>query len=230
MRHINNTLFIIKMLVDQVFGNDVYRSKGNFRVSITDWRTVINIVIKFCFIARNADVLELTRQHFKFIKDLLYIHFPKAKNDQYFEGSTTMFEGHKEKIYCPVFLASKYFQRLGYEPTSDGFFLPKVVSQRLGRVNGKVICAQVVNPKEHISYNTCLRDRRELLQKMGLVANDFTEHSDRVGGISHIFNNGASMEEAQSHGRWKSVETPKKYIQKSELKKREVSRFFFKND
>lgn len=167
------TLFIIKMLVDQVLGNDVYRSKGNFKVLIIDWRTVVNIVIKFCFIARNADILELTRQHFKFIKDLLFIHFPKAKNDQYFEGSTTLFEGQKGKIYCPIFLASKYFERLGYEQTLVGYFLAKVINQKLGSVNGKIISVQVANPKEHISYNTCLLDRRKLLQRMGLVASDF---------------------------------------------------------
>ena len=75
------TLFIIKMLVDKILGNDIFRSKGNFKVNIVDWRTVINIVIKFCFIARNADVLELTRQNFRFVKDLLVIHFPKSKNE-----------------------------------------------------------------------------------------------------------------------------------------------------
>ena len=104
------TLIIIKMLVDEVLGHDILRSKGTFKVSIVEWRTVINIIIKFCYIARNADVLELTRQNFKFVKDLLIIHFPKAKNDQFFEGSSTLFEGQKGKRYCPIFLAKKYFQ------------------------------------------------------------------------------------------------------------------------
>ena len=119
------TVCIIKMLVDEILGNDVYRSTGHFKVSIVNWRTVINIVVKFCFIARNSDVLELTRQHFTFVKDLLYVHFPKAKNDQYFEGSTTMFEARRGKIYCPVYLTFKYFQRLGYKPNSKGFLSTK---------------------------------------------------------------------------------------------------------
>ena len=88
----------------------------------------------------------------------------------------------------------------------------------------------VASPKEHISYNTCLQDRRKLLLRMGLPAKDFTEHSDRVGGVSHLFNNGGTVEEAQAQGRWKTTETPKKYIQKSESKEREISRRFFKND
>ena len=103
------------------------RSKGNFKVPIVEWRTVINIIVKFCFVARNADVVELTRQNFTFVKDLLYIHFPKAKNDQYYEGSTTMFEATEEKRYCPVNLTLKYFDRLGYDPSSTGYFLPKLV-------------------------------------------------------------------------------------------------------
>ena len=61
------TIFIIKMLVDKILGNDILRSKGNFKVPIVEWRTVINIVIKFCYIARNADVLKLTRKNFNFV-------------------------------------------------------------------------------------------------------------------------------------------------------------------
>mgnify|MGYP003326125782 CR=1 FL=1 len=222
------TLYIIKMLVDKILGYDMIRSKDSFKVSIVEWRTVINIVIKFCFVARNADVLELTRQHFTFIKDLLYIHFPKSKNDQYFEGSTTMFESAKDKRYCPVYLTSKYFERLGYEPSSTGYFLPKVIMKKVDKMSNKNVF--VASPKEHVSYNMCLQDRRKLLLRMGLPAKDFTEHSDRVGGVSHLFNNGGTVEEAQAQGRWKTTETPKKYIQKSESKEREISRRFFKND
>ena len=141
-----------------------------------------------------------------------------------------MFEARKGKIYCPVFLTFKYFKRLGYRPTSNGYFLPKVVNKKLGRVRGKSIFVQVPSPKEHISYNTCLQDRRRLLEKIDLPAKEFTEHSDRSGGISHIFNNGASVKDAQVHSMWKSTETPKRYIQKDESKKRELSRFFFKRD
>ena len=54
------TVEIIKLLVDEVLGSDIYKSKGNFEVPITEWRTVINIVVKFAFVARNSDVLNLT--------------------------------------------------------------------------------------------------------------------------------------------------------------------------
>ena len=218
------------MLVDEILGSDVYRSPGHFKVSIVEWRTVINIVVKFCFIARNSHVINLTRQHFSFVRDLLYVHFPTAKNDQYFEGNTTMFEARKGKVYCPVFLTFKYFQRLGYRPTSNGYFLPKVVNRKIGRSRGKSVFIQVPLPREHVSYNTCLQNRRKLLEKIGLPSKEFTEHSDRSGGISHIINNGAPLEDAQTHGRWKSIETPKRYIKKDEKKKRELCRFFFKND
>ena len=93
------------------------------------------------------------------------------------------------------------------------------------KINGKTVSVQVANPNEHVSYNTCLLDRRKVLQKMGLVAKDYTEHSDRVGGVTHIFNNGASVEEAQSHGRGKSAITPLKYIQKREDKKERSQKF-----
>ena len=145
------TFEIIKMLVDDVLGQDVYRTSGHFKISIVDWRTVINIIVKFCYIARNSDVLELTRRHFTFVKDLLVIHFPKAKNDQFFEGSSTTFEAKSSRVYCPVFLMAKYFERLGYGPKSNGFFLPKVGLKKIDRVKGKSIFTQVALPNEHMS-------------------------------------------------------------------------------
>ena len=39
--------------VDNILGKDIYRSTGKFQVSLIDWRTVINIVAKFCFVARS---------------------------------------------------------------------------------------------------------------------------------------------------------------------------------
>ena len=189
------TTYIIKMLVDGILGYDMFRAKDSFKVSIVNWRTVINILVKFCFVARNADVLELTRQNFTFIKDLLYINFPKAKNDQFWEGSTTMFEATKDKRYCPVNLTRKYFERLGYDPSSKGYFLPKVMMKGKDKKTKETVF--IANPKEHVSYSTCLQDRRKVLLKLGLPGNDFSEHSDRVGGASHLFNKGATVEEVR---------------------------------
>ena len=217
------TFYIIQLMVDKILGLDIIRTR-NFKVPITDWRTVMNIVVKFCFVARHADVVELTRQNFTFVRDLLHVHFPKSKNDQYFQGNTTMFEAAEQKKYCPVYLTRKYFERLGYSEDSKGHFLPKV-TLRKDKITKKNEWVAV--PEEHVSYSTCLADRRRVLAKLGLPAKEFTEHSDRGGGASHLFNNGATLEEVQSQGRWKSIVTPRKYIQKNEQKAREISRKFF---
>ena len=86
------------------------------------------------------------------------------------------------------------------------------------------------NPKKHISYDTAMKDRRVLLNSLGLPGEEFTEHSDKVGGVSKIVNSGASLEDAQTHGRWSSLQTVHRYVKKDEAKKRKLSRFFFKND
>ena len=221
------TTEIIRLLVDEVLGQDVYRKWGTFKVSMTEWRTVVSIIIKFCFVARNSDVLELRMTNFVFVKDLLHINFPKAKNDQFHEGSTTTFERQRSK-YCPVYLAAKYFERLGYGQNSKGFFLPKIQVKRAGRVRGQTIYTQKALPDQHISYSTCLIDRRKILERLGLPSKQFSEHSDRIGGVSHLLNNGATIAEAQVHGRWKSDKTTLTYVQRSEQKKRELSRLFFK--
>ena len=161
---------------------------------------------------------------------MLHIHFPSAKNDQFHEGSTTMFEANKGSPYCPVFLLHKYFQRLGYSSNSKGYFLPQIISRRTKGERGRKTTVQVPDPTKHVSYDTCLKDRRKVLTKLGLKAKEFTEHSDRVGGMSHLVNNGLSVEEAQHHGRWKSFDSAQKYVQKSEEKKRNISRYFFGKD
>ena len=224
------TVEIIKLLVDGILGQDVYRSPGQFKVSIADWRVVANIIVKFCFLCRSDDVVELKRSHFTFVRDLLYIHFPKAKNDQFHDGRTTLFEARKNKVYCPVFIVYKYFQRLGYKNNSDGYFLPKIKTLKVGRKYGKTIKVQVPNEKDHIGYQTCINDRRRVLNSLGLPGHEFTEHSDKAGGMSTIVNSGANLEDAQTHGRWKSIAVAHSYVQKSEKKKRELSRFFFKDD
>lgn len=159
----------------------------------------------------------------------MYVYFPKAKNDQFHEGNSTMFEAKKGSPYCPVFLISKYFQRLGYSSSSSGFFLPRIISKRTSE-RGRRVTVQMPDPTNHVSYDTCLKDRRKLLTKLGLEAKEFTEHSDRVGGMSHLVNNGLSVEEAQHHGRWKSLESAQKYVQKSDENKRKISRYFFGKD
>ena len=217
------TFYIIQVMVDKILGLDIIRTR-NFKVSIVEWRTVMNIIVKFCFVARNADVIGLTRQNFTFVRDLLHVHFPHAKNDQYWQGNTTMFEAATQRNYCPVYLLKKYFERLGYDESSKGHFLPKV-ALKYNKVLKKKEWVAV--PEEHISYNACLADRRIVLNKIGLPAKDFTEHSDRGGGASHLFNNGATVEEVQSHGRWKSMVSARKYVQKNEKKEREISRKFF---
>ena len=218
------TFYIIQVMVDKILGMDIVRTR-NFKVSIIEWRTVMNVIMKFMFVARNADVIKLTRQNFTFERDLLYVHFPQAKNDQYWQGNTTMFEAAEKKKYCPVYLLKKYFERIGYEDDSKGHFLPKVTLKRDKKLKKS---EWVAVPEEHISYSTCLTDRRRVLTKLGLPAKEFTEHSDRGGGASHLFNNGATIEEVQTQGRWRSIETPRRYIQKSEQKGREISRKFFK--
>ena len=137
-----------------------------------------------------------------------------------------MFEAAKQKNYCPVYITAKYFQRLGYDQNSKGYFLPKVAFKAGDKKLKK--SEWVAVPDQHVSYNTCLMDIRRILSRLGLPAKDYTEHSDRVGGASHLFNNGATVEETQSQGRWKMSITPRKYIQKNEQKEREISRKFFK--
>ena len=172
---------------------------------------------------------QLKKSNFVFHKDLLTIFFPKAKNDQFYEGKSTLFE-RNGTIYCPVFITYKYFQRLGYKGNCNGYFLPQVVNTRVARLKGRNIYVKEANPKKHISYDTALKDRRRLLDSLGLPGDEFTEHSDKTGGITKIVNSGAPLEDAQTHGRWASLQVAHKYVQKNEAKKRKLSKFFFKND
>ena len=115
-----------------------------------------------------------------------------------------------------------------HKESSSSFFLPKVSLQRIGRVKGKTLSKQVVIRDQHISYDTCLKDRRRVLNTVGVPGEDYAEHSDRGGGITKLVNSGAPLEDAQTHGRWNSLAVAHRYVQKSEEKKRALSRWFFK--
>ena len=81
----------------------------------------------------------------------------------------------------------------------------------------------VVNRWEKLCYSNSCRDTKSVLLSIGIRGN-FTEKSFKVGGVSLAIDNNVPLIDVQSHGRWKSLETPLIYTEKSKRRRLEVSK------
>ena len=77
--------------------------------------------------------------------------------------------------------------------------------------------------KEKLSYSNSCRDTKAVLAFMGLEG-AFTEKSFKVAGVSLAVDKDIPLIDIQSHGRWKNLETPLIYTQKSKKRRLEVSK------
>jgi hypothetical protein len=77
----------------------------------------------------------------------------------------------------------------------------------------------VAIPNKVVSYDNGLKDLRKLLNEIGFPGNEFGEHSGRRGGATKACESGASLEEIQFLGNWKSSKQASKYIERSVQKR-----------
>ena len=150
-------------------------------------------------------------------EDSVSIFFCKAKNDQYYEGSScTLKVLGRENKFCPKSIIEKYFSIMDFSRTDTVEFL----NCKIGIKKKK----QVARAKESVSYTTALEDDKELCAEFG-IEGKITEKSFKVSGVSEAFNQGISMEDAMYHGRWKGIQTSAIYCHQSKKKRMDVSLF-----
>ena len=77
-------------------------------------------------------------------------------------------------------------------------------------------------PTEKLSYSTSLETSKKLLSSLGLEGN-FTEKSFKSSGVSEAIEKDVDLIDVQMHGRWKSLETPLIYTNRSKWRRLAVS-------
>ena len=165
-------------------------------------------------------------------KDLKYSENPqptyailirKSKTDQLGQGTTKyLYSVSENSTLCPVKLTKKYLSRLSAHTPKVGycgFLQPKV--QKCKKLN-----AQIPLPNTMIGYSSCLDESKSLLAKLG-ISGRFGEHSGRRGGATAAAANGATIDEVQTLGGWKSAECANKYVEKSVTQKERISKLLY---
>ena len=78
------------------------------------------------------------------------------------------------------------------------------------------------------NYNYCMMKLREGLASIGVHdPENYTEHSDRAGGLTDAVEKGCLLQDLEPHGRWKGPSCPKGYLKRSKQMKRKVSQMLY---
>lgn len=190
------------------------------------WRTVWRMNISFYTLCRFSELNCLTTDDLSFLETPsphVRIRIKKSKTDQEGVGDTKyLYPVSSDVLLCPVRLTKSYLARLAY-PAKDkpyvGHLQPRV--QQCSKLN-----AQIPISHQTVCYTNSLEDGKKLLSELGIQGR-FGEHSGRRGGATAAACNGASIENIQSLGNWKSSNSAIKYVAQDLTQKEKISRLLY---
>ena len=178
------------------------------------WRTVVRLYTCYKCFCRWSCYQQLTPNDVTFHADHVSIEFRYAKNDQFYSGSFSFLSVIPGSPYCPGLIFSSYITVMKFSRDLSVEFL-----------NCRVLRSKEIyraKPSEKLSYSNSSKDTKTLLASLGLHGN-YSEKSFKVSGVSRAIDNNVPLIDVQAHGRWKSLETPLIYTQKSLKRKLGVS-------
>ena len=182
---------------------------SKFEVKISEWSTVVKTLVKFHCLARFEEMIELRKSNFKFLENGdCEVTFVKGKCNQFHDANMVTIAASND-FYCPVRIIKTYFKVVN--STYDHFLYPCIRKDE-------------VLLDVPASYNYSLKKLRDTLKLLGIQDFlEYSEHSERTGGLSTAANAGVSLDLLQVQGRWKSDKVPKMYHKKSLQMKRKIS-------
>ena len=187
-------------------------------------RTVWRLNIEFYSLCRFSEINILTTKDVQVIdgeNPMIVLNIRKSKTDQLRKGNTKhLYSVKNHPLLCPVRLTQKYLARLAkHLPGNqqyEGNLQPRV--QNSAKLKFQIPLANTI-----VSYTSCLEETKKLLCDVGITGH-FGEHSGRRGGASSAAANGASMDEIQKLGNWKSAKSACRYIDSDPSEKESLSR------
>ena len=190
------------------------------------WRTATRLYTYFCTLCRFDCYSKLTRSSFEFNDDYVTIHFRSAKNDQHYNGSTSILQYTYDEL-CPKLIYTTYFKMMKITEPDDK------LNCKL-EMNGKAS-----RTKTLLSYTTSLKDTKELLAKHGF--DGASEKSFKASGVSALLDKKTSLSDVQVilfilllhlsskffskiqvYGRWKAPQTVLHYYDSSVSRRKEI--------
>ena len=146
------------------------------------WRTATRLYTYFITLCRFDCYSKLTRSSFEFKEDYVTIHFRSAKNDQHYNGSTSILQ-YKYDELCPKLIYTTYFKMMKITEPDDK------LNCKLG-MNGKTS-----RTKTLLSYTTSLKDTKEFLTEHGFSG--VSEKSFKASGVSALLDKKTSLSDVQ---------------------------------
>ena len=190
------------------------------------WRTIWRLNVEYYTMCRFSEVNPLTTKELTYSatpKPHFSILIRKSKTDQLGLGSTReIYQIIDNPTLCPVTLTQRYLHRLAsHNPGTKyvGYLQPKV--RQCGKLKIQIPIANAV-----IGYSSCLEENKSLMAKLK-ISGRFGEHSGRRGGATAAAANGATLDEVQKLGGWKSAECANKYVDKSASQKDKISKLLY---
>ena len=187
------------------------------------WRTVWRMNISYYTLCRFSEINNLTTTNLDLSDTKISIQIVRSKTDQNGLGRiVNVYSIPDEPAICPVLLTKQYLQRLAY-PNTIGSYVGNLQPRIHYECKNKI---QIPLPTQLISYSSCLEDSRRLLTELGIEGR-FGEHSGRRGGATAAASHGASLQDVQQLGQWKSAECASKYVDQNEEQKIKTFRLLY---
>ena len=187
------------------------------RIDLSKFRTIFRWTITKYTMCRWDGYDYLKAKHFSLSQEGndLFVMFPRSKADQTGKGKKCTL-ATREHISNPVALTLLYFKLFGLKMDEED--------------ESKINCAlrytrQGLVPKrdEGLSYNEGVKQAKKLLEDMGFSSEGYGESSAKRAGVTEPLERGATVEQIQLVGGWKTPGMPLYYAAMNEKFKIELA-------
>ena len=180
------------------------------------FRSLVRATVIYFTFCRFDDYKRLTDKDVTDEGSFIKIVFERSKNDQFGDNSISVIPVRANSGECPVALIRLYFRRFGLKFGGQG----KLLNFRIRKVAG----VYVAMPAHGLSRSNATKCTRQLLEKHGYDAANFTEKSMKVQGVTELLDSGEPLENVMVFGRWRTQTTPLHYRALSMSYRLEVAR------
>ena len=176
--------------------------------SLKEWRTAVRLYTYYMTLCRFDCYSKLKISSFNFKEDHVVITYESRKNDQHYNGSSSILKFRHGELLCPQLVYQTYFRIMNFR---DEAYL----NCRLSSFGAKS------RPGTKLSYNQSLKDTKDLLASHGI--DSASEKSFKASGVTVLLDKKASLTDVQIFGGWKSENTPLFYHNQSVQRRMEIS-------
>ena len=179
------------------------------RIDMKVFRTVFRWVVMSFTLCRFDEFKELRALHFTVVEDqqAIQVFFPRAKNDQFHNGTLKMLPKQEDSILNPMALTLLYFQRFGLQMngTDTSYINCRITGTSVKRALGNV----------RLSYSEAAKLAKGLLRQMGYGHIRYGESSAKRTGVTVALNSDVPIDVVQQVGGWKTPGMPLTYMASS---------------